>query len=255
MGSGMTQDYEAGTADRELRIINLDSLEEEASRVIPEGAFGYISGGAGDEWTMRRNREAFDSRQIVPRVLSCLEKPDTATSILGIDIAAPAIMSPAAAHGLAHREGEVATARGVAEAGSIMGVSTYANTTIEETAKACGGAPWWFQLYMSKDDEFNRFLLDKAVGAGARAVILTADATVGGNREADARNGFTFPLPMANLARYGDGKGQGMRDIRWYIVKIENVVMYTVGFSLSRRRTHCQTHEYKMDCVLGHCRK
>lgn len=202
--------YKASNADNELNIVNLASLEAEAAKIIPKGAFGYISGGAGDEWTMRRNVEAFNDRSIKPRVLADLEKPDMRTSILGIDIASPVIMAPTAAHGLSHVEGEMATARALAEAGSIMCISSYANTSIEQTAKAGNGAPQWFQLYMSKDDEFNKFLLDKAVNNGARAIVLTADATVGGNREADVVNSFTFPLPMANLAQFGSGKGEGI---------------------------------------------
>lgn len=206
----MAEVYHAGTADKELDIVNLNELEEEAEKIIPKGAFGYISGGAGSEWTMRRNQEAFNDVQIVPRVLANVENPDTSAEILDINLSMPVVMCPTAAQGLSHRDGEMATARGVARVGSVMSVSTYANTTIEQTAEASGGAPWWFQLYMSKDDEFNKFLLDKAVGNGARAVILTADATLGGDREDDVRNKFTFPLPMANLEKFGSGKGEGI---------------------------------------------
>ncbi|CAK7038045.1 MAG: 4-hydroxymandelate oxidase [Desulfovibrio sp.] len=205
--------YQASMADMELDIINLDILEQEAAEIMEKGAYGYVQGGAGEEWTMRRNREALNEKNIVPRVLANLENPDTRTSVLGIDLPSPIIVSPSAAHGLCHVDGEKATARAAAEMGTIMSVSTYANYTIEEIAKAGGGAPWWFQIYMSKDDEFNEFLLDLAVKSGARAIILTADATVGGNREADKVNNFTFPLPMANLARFGDGKGQGIGEI------------------------------------------
>lgn len=205
--------YTASSANQELNIVNLQSLEAEAKKVIPQGAFGYISGGAGDEWTMRRNQEAFNDKVIMPRVLADLEQPDMRTSLLGIDLPSPIIMAPSAAHGLSHVEGEVATARALAEVGSIMSVSTYANTTIEETARAGNGAPQWFQIYMSKDDEFTFFLLDKAKAAGMKAIILTADATVGGNREDDVRNKFTFPLPMSNLAAFGAGKGQGIGEI------------------------------------------
>lgn len=206
-------EYRASSANQELAIINLNQLEQQAAQVIPKGAFGYIQGGAGDEWTMRHNQLAFEKKCIIPRVLADLEHPDLATSILGTEIKSPIIMAPAAAHGLAHADGEKATARGVAEAGTIMGISSYANTTIEETAQAGDGAPQWFQLYMSKDDEFNFFLLDKAKSCGVKAIILTADATVGGNREADAINNFTFPLTMANLARFGAGQGQGIGEI------------------------------------------
>lgn len=206
-------EYKASTAEKELAIVNLYELENEAKALMTPGAFGYIQGGAGDELTMRRNDEAFKKCWIVPRVLADTEKPELASSLLGIAIKTPIIMSPSAAHGLAHVEGEKATARGVAEAGSIMSISTYANTTIEETAAAGNGAPQFFQLYMSKDDGFNDFLIDKAVSCGVKAIILTADATVGGNREDDVRTNFTFPLPMPNLAAYGSGKGENIAAI------------------------------------------
>lgn len=206
-------EYKASTAHKDLDILNLSSLEEEARAVIPEGAFGYICGGAGDEWTMHRNEDAFADRQIAPRVLADLEEPDLSASVLGIRLPSPVIMAPSAAHGLAHAEGEVATARALAELGTLMCISTYANTSIEDAANAGKGAPQWFQMYMSKDDGFNRFLLEKAKACGVKAVILTADATVGGNREADRINRFTFPLPMANLAQYGGGTGLSIEAI------------------------------------------
>lgn len=100
-------EYQASTADRELQIINLNLLEQQAAKVIPPGAFGYIQGGAGDEYTMRENQEAFKCKAIVPRVLADLEHPDLRTSILGTEISGPIIMAPSAAHGLAHVLGEV----------------------------------------------------------------------------------------------------------------------------------------------------
>lgn len=244
--------YQAGTENRELDIINLDRLEAEAAKIIPTGAFGYIQGGAGDEWTMRRNRESFDHRQIAPRVLADLEKPDLKVSFMGIDLNSPIIMAPSAAHGLAHAEGEKASARGVAEAGSLMCISSYANTSIEETAEAGGSAPRWFQLYMSKDDEFNRFLLDKAKAAGCRAIILTADATVGGNREADAINHFTFPLPMANLAPlWGRQRAGHRRDIRQGPAKDKTIRCGKAGLPF-RLAGHRQGHTEPLGCRGGH---
>ena len=209
----MKGDYLANDLVRELRIIDLTELEREAARVIGKGAMGYIRGGAGDEWTMRRNTACFDERPILPRVLASLAKPDTKCRILGIDLPFPIIMAPVAAQGLAHVSAEAGTARGTAEAGTIMCVSTYAGMTLEEIALAGNGAPQWFQFYPSKDAGFNRHLLDQALAGGYRAVVLTADATVGGNREADLRNRFVFPLKMANLEQYGSGQGRSIEQI------------------------------------------
>lgn len=113
-------------------------------------------------------------------------------------------MSASAAHGLCHEDGEKATANGAGQAGSIMCLSTYANNTIEDVAKAGDGAPWFFQIDMSKDDNLHFYLLDTAMEHGAKAIIITADATVNGNRKADVINHFKFPLKMPNLTRFGE---------------------------------------------------
>lgn len=207
------KEYRANDIIRPIEIIDPKDLKEEAKKVIPEGSFGYISGGAGDEWTLRQNTEAFHHKQIRPRILADLEKPELQTSILGTNIRLPIIMAPVAAQGLAHVSGEEGTAKGVAESGSIMAISTYAGKTIREIAKAGEGSPQWFQLYLSKDDRFNEYIIDEAKVNGAKAIIITADATVGGNREADMRNQFVFPLKMANLDKYGQGKGQSISAI------------------------------------------
>lgn len=209
----MKSEYPAPNREEAARFVNISDLERQAQAAMPAGAWGYLYNGAGDEWTMRQNIAAFDNKNIYPRVLADLENPELRTSILGTEISLPVIMAPAAVHGLEHVGAECATARGVAAAGTIMGISTYSNASIEDIARAGGGAPQWYQLYLSKDEGFNRFVIDKAVENGMKAVILTVDATVGGNREADARNGFEMPLPMANLVNYGAGQGQSINQI------------------------------------------
>lgn len=175
-----------------LNIINIKELEVEASKIVPKSGFEYVNGGAGDEWTFRKNIESFEKKQIIPRVLQNIENPDLSTSILGIKIKSPIIMAPAAAHGLVHESAEKGTAKGVAESNTIMSVSTYSSDTIDDIAVAGNGSLQWFQLYMSKDDEFNKYMVKDAENNGAKAIIITADATVGGNREADIRTILDF---------------------------------------------------------------
>ena len=148
-------EYIASTADKPISILNLGALEEEVSQFMEKGAFDYIQSGAESEWTLRRNEAAFDDRQILPRVLSGVENPNLSTRFMGIPLSTPIIMAPAAAHGLAHKDGEVATAKGVAQADTLMCISNYANRTLEDIAAAGGGSPQMFQLYMSNDDSFN----------------------------------------------------------------------------------------------------
>lgn len=204
----MEEKYKANDKIGTLDIIDIDELKKDAEKVIPAGGFGYIGGGAGDEWTMRENTLAFEHKLILPRVLASMEDPDLGTSVFGTDISLPIIMAPLAAQGLAHVSGESGTARGVAESDTIMAISNYASQSLEEISAAGNGAPQWFQIYLSKDEDMNDYLLDKAVSLGMKAVVLTADATVGGNRESDLRNKFVFPMPMPNLTK-GDAGGKG----------------------------------------------
>lgn len=211
----ITNGYFQSEREEELDILNLPSLENLAKQSIPQGGFGYISGGSEDEWTLKANTTSFDDVQIIPRVLAHIKNPNTETSVYGIPMKMPIMMSPAAAQGLAHVRGEMATAEGMAMAGTIMAQSTYGNTTIADTAAAGNGAPQFFQLYMSNDWDFNHALLDEAMKAGIKAIIITSDATVGGYREADRVNKFEFPLSMANLEKFSssNGTGKGISEI------------------------------------------
>ena len=206
--------YQASMRDTDIVIYDIDDLEMQAAQIIPSGGFDYIRGGAETEQTMHRNVTAFDNVDIYPRVLTGVDMPNLTTTILGTEISLPVIVAPAAAHGLAHVSAEAGTARGAAVAGTIMSVSNYASSTLADIAKAGKGAPQWFQLYLSKDDDFNKRIVRQAEDLGYRAIILTVDAPVGGNRVADARNDFKFPLPLPNVAqKSGKTQGQGIGKI------------------------------------------
>lgn len=205
------QKYNAPTNVNPIEIIDVNELEARASMVIPRGGFDYIAGGAESEKTLQRNVSAFDDIDIVPRVLRGVDKPDLKTSVLGIDISLPVIIAPAAAHGLAHISAEAGTARAAAVVDTIMAISNYASSSLRDIAVAGEGAPQWFQLYLSKDDAFNRQIVRLAESLGMRAIVLTVDAPVGGNRFRDAKNDFKFPLALPNVAKKsGDTKGQGI---------------------------------------------
>lgn len=225
ISSGMAQAeaYKASTEEHPIKMVNIDSLEDQVKARMEKGAFGYIRGGAEDENNLRSNTESFDKKFIVPRVLQGIELKniDLSTSLLGIPLKTPIIQAPMAAQGLAHEAGELATARGMAQVGSIFSLSTYGNKTIEGVSRASEGNPFFFQLYMSKNNKFNEYILSEAVKHGAKAIILTVDSPVGGYREDDIKNNFQFPLGFANLemfAKQSDdgsktGKGSGISEI------------------------------------------
>lgn len=203
--------YNAPTEVKELDIINTYELEKQASEVVPKGGYDYMSGGSGDEFTLRRNIEAWNSKGVLPRLLADVENPDTSTRVLEHDLKVPFIMAPIAAHGLAHESKEAGTAKGISEyGGSIMSISAYSGAKFEEIEEGLQGDSRWFQIYMSKDDEMNKNIIDEAKADGATAIILTADSTLSGNRDRDDRNKFVYPFGMPIVSRYLKGGAKNM---------------------------------------------
>ncbi len=191
--------YPAPSGERALKIANLNDLEEEASRVLPRGAFAYIAAGSDNQWTLHENRRAFDRHILRPQYLVGKDAPDLRTTLLGQELSMPIITAPMGAHGLAHVSAEEGTARGTGEAGTLMTTSTAANKTIEDIAAATKG-PKWFQLYLHDDRGPSRELLQRAKAAGYSAVVFTIDAFAPGSSDETTRLGFSFPpdLPLVN---------------------------------------------------------
>jgi isopentenyl diphosphate isomerase/L-lactate dehydrogenase-like FMN-dependent dehydrogenase len=181
--------------------VNLDDYEELARARLDPGAYGYFAGGAGDEHTLRENAAAFTRWQLRPRVLVDVAEVGAGTTVLGSEVSFPLLVAPTAFQRLAHPEGELATARAAAAAGTIMCLSTLSSVSPAELAAASPGAPLWFQLYWSQDRGFTKELVEAVAESGYRALVLTVDFPVAGLRERDVRAAFALPdnLPLPNL--------------------------------------------------------
>jgi lactate oxidase len=195
-------DFKTSNAEGPVDFINTFDLEKMAQKVIPKGAFGYIASGAGDTFTLHENIRAFNHKLIVPHTLMDVENPSTEIEFDGEHLASPLMLAPVAAHKLANDQGEVASAKGVSEFNTIYTTSSYSTTDLPEITSALNGCPQWFQFYFSKDNDINRHIIDRVKEQGIKAIVLTADATVGGNREVDARNQFVFPVNMPIVQEY-----------------------------------------------------
>ncbi|MDX6511414.1 MAG: 4-hydroxymandelate oxidase [Gaiellaceae bacterium] len=177
-----------------MEPINVFDYERLAEERLPAATLGYYAGGAGDEWTLRENRQAFERLVLRPRVLRGLsEPPRTATTVLGTDVSMPLLVAPLSLQRLAHADGEAATARGAAAAGTLFCLSTTATSSPAEIAAAAPDGPRWFQLYVFRDEGVTRSLVEQAVEHGFGALVLTADTPYLGRRERDLRNDFVIP--------------------------------------------------------------
>ena len=106
-----------------------------------------------------------------------------------------------AAHGLAHADAEVATARAAAAAGIAFIPSTMSTKSMEAIAAGAPDATRWFQLYAQADPDRRRSLVERAEAAGYGAIVLTVDLPELGYRERDRRNGFELDVRIAHYRR------------------------------------------------------
>ncbi|QIN80580.1 alpha-hydroxy-acid oxidizing protein [Rubrobacter marinus] len=174
-------------------------------------AWAYYSAGAGDEVTLRRERDAFEKLLLVPRVLRGVDHADTSASVLGAPIRAPIMVAPTGVQGLAHPEGECATARGAGEAGTLMAVSTVSSRRLEDVAAAATG-PLWFQLYVYEGARpFAETLVRRAERAGYGAIVLTVDAPRWGRKERFLRVEDELP-PGASAVSIEEELGEEARE-------------------------------------------
>ena len=173
-------------------IVNIEDLRKVARRRLPRALFDYVDGGAEDEYTLRANRLDFQRYTFNPRVLVDVSKRDQSATVLGEQLATPLILAPTGFTGVLAARGEILAARAAARKGAAFTLSTMSICSMEEVARAAPG-PLWFQLYVWRDREVTRSLVERARAAGYRALVLTVDVPVLGMRERDVRNGLIIP--------------------------------------------------------------
>ncbi|HEY6731430.1 MAG TPA: alpha-hydroxy acid oxidase [Solirubrobacterales bacterium] len=176
--------------------INLTDAERAGQEKLERGPLDYFAGGAGDEVTLRENVSAWGQWRLRPHVLTDVSQVSTAAEVLGGPVEMPILVAPVAYQRMAHPDGEAAMAVGAAQAGTVMCLSTLANTRPSAVAAAAPGGRHWFQLYAFNDRGVTRSLIDEAIDSGFEAILVTVDAPPGGNRERDRRNGFTMPSEL-----------------------------------------------------------
>jgi isopentenyl diphosphate isomerase/L-lactate dehydrogenase-like FMN-dependent dehydrogenase len=176
--------------------INVADAQRQGEAKLEQGPRDYFAGGAGDEVTLRENVAAWGNWRLRPRMLNDVREVSTAAEVLGKPVEMPVLVAPVAYQRMAHPEGETGMAAGAAAAGTVMCLSTLSTTRPAEVAAAAPAARHWFQLYAFNDEGVTRVLMEEAIEAGFEAIVITADAPPGGNRERDRRNSFTLPREL-----------------------------------------------------------
>jgi 4-hydroxymandelate oxidase len=209
--------------------INLFEFETVAKERLPKEEYDYIAGGATDEISVERNRRAYESWALRPRVLRDVSALDLSTTVLGTKVSLPVLIAPCGGHKKAHPDGEFATYRAATACGTILAVSANASSSFEELAQAAKGH-LWVQLYPFRDKEMTKDWLKRAKAAGYEAICVTLDSQWPPKRERNIRNnyqrtrGINYPIPgaaNANAPRPAGRAGEGSdpaatwKDLEW----------------------------------------
>ena len=176
------------------RYLALDDLEPAARRRIPKFLYGYISGGAETDASVRDNRKSFDEYGFVPRVLNDVSGRNQTTTLFGKTYASPFGIPPMGSSALCAYRGDIVLTRAAAAANVPMILSASSLITLEDVRRENQQA--WYQAYLAGVPERIEPLVDRVAAAGYDTFVVTADVPVPPNRENNIRNGFQVPLAI-----------------------------------------------------------
>ncbi|WP_456270982.1 alpha-hydroxy-acid oxidizing protein [Bacillus sp. AK031] len=191
---------ERAVTELEERHITINEWENEAEKVMKINAFDYIARGAGEESTLRANREAFGQWQLFHRALRDVSSIDTSVSLFGYNLPTPVFLAPIGVQTIAHPKGELASSIAAASMNLPYVTSTVSSYSMEEIADGMGDCPRWFQLYYAGDEQVAESMIKRAEASGYSAIVLTVDTPIVGFRERDHFNKYS---PV------GEGVGSG----------------------------------------------
>jgi L-lactate dehydrogenase (cytochrome) len=179
-------------------ITCIEDLRILAKSRVPRMFYDYADSGSWTESTYRANTTDFEKIRLRQRVAINMEGRSTATKMLGQDVAMPVACAPTGMTGMQHADGEILAAKACEAFGVPFTLSTMSICSIEDVAEATK-TPFWFQLYVMRDWDFTRNLIDRAKAAGCSALVVTVDLQILGQRHKDIKNGLSAP-PKPTLA-------------------------------------------------------
>jgi L-lactate dehydrogenase (cytochrome) len=181
-------------------ITNIADLKRLYRRRVPRMFYDYAESGSWTEQTFRDNSTDFADIRLRQRVAVDIAARSTKGNMVGQPVAMPVALAPVGLTGMQHADGEILAARAAARFGVPFTLSTMSICSIEDVADNVD-APFWFQLYVMRDQDFMERLIARAAAARCSALVLTLDLQVIGQRHKDLKNGLSAPpkpsLPVA----------------------------------------------------------
>ncbi len=173
-------------------ITNIEDLRRIYERRVPRMFYDYAESGSWTEQTFRENSSDFEKIRLRQRVAVDMAGRSTASQMIGQDVSMPVALAPVGLTGMQHADGEMKAAKAAEEFGVPFTLSTMSINSIEDVAEHTN-APFWFQLYTMKDDDYVSRLIQRAKDAKCSALVITLDLQILGQRHKDLKNGLSAP--------------------------------------------------------------
>ena len=173
-------------------IACIEDLRKKAERRVPRMFYDYADSGSWSESTYHANEDDLQAIKFRQRVAIDVSQRDTTMEMLGETVTMPVALAPTGLTGMQHADGEILAAKAAADFGVPFTLSTMSICSIEDVA-ANSDAPFWFQLYVMRDRDFIKRLVERARAANCAALMITLDLQIMGQRHKDVRNGLSAP--------------------------------------------------------------
>ncbi len=182
-------------------ITTIDDLKQIYKRRVPKMFYDYAETGSWTEQTFLENLIDFRELHFRQKIAVNMENRSTKTTMIGQPVSMPVALAPVGLTGMQCADGEIKAARAAEKFGVPYTLSTMSICSIEDVAKHTD-APFWFQVYTLKDDDFMRRLMERAKAANCSALVITVDLQMLGQRHKDLKNGLSAPpkLTMRSIA-------------------------------------------------------
>ncbi|MGJ8628558.1 MAG: alpha-hydroxy acid oxidase [Sulfitobacter sp.] len=213
-------------------ITNIADLKRIYERRVPRMFYDYAESGSWTEQTFRENTSDFDQIRLRQRVAVDMTGRSTATKMIGQDVAMPVALAPVGLTGMQHADGEIKAARAANAFGVPFTLSTMSINSIEDVAEATN-APFWFQLYTMRDQDYVSRLIQRAKDANCSALVITLDLQILGQRHKDLKNGLSAPpkLTLKTMANLATKWAWGLEMLRAQRREFGNIVGHVDGIS------------------------
>ena len=173
----------------------VEDLRKQMQRRVPRMFYDYCESGSWTESTLEANETDLQAIKFRQRVAIDVSERSTAMKMLGQDVPMPVALAPTGLTGMQHADGEILAAQAAESFGVPFTLSTMSICSIEDVA-ANTSKPFWFQLYVMRDRNFIRNLVERAKAANCSALMITLDLQIMGQRHKDVRNGLSAPPKM-----------------------------------------------------------